>query len=183
MIVDYIDTHRDEFGVEPICRQLQIAPSTYYAHLAKRREPSLRSQRVQRDEVLSVAIQRVFDENQQVYGARKVWKQMLREEISVARCTVERLMGGLGLAGAVRGKRVRTTISNKAAPCPLDRVNRDFKASAPNRLWVSDFTYVATWSGVRHRSRTDGDRCLTLRGFRYRRIRTAHCGLARLPER
>ena len=126
---------------------MQIAPSTYYEDLAKRRDPSLRCQRAQRDEVLSVAIRRVFDENLQVYGARKVWKQMLREQISTARCTVERLMRRLGLAGAVRGKGVRTTISNRAQPCPLDKVNRQFHADRPNQLWVADFTYVSTLQG------------------------------------
>lgn len=129
---------------------MQIAPSTYYEHLAKRRDPSLRSQRVKRDEELSVAIRRVFDESDQNYGARKVWKQLLREQTKAARCTVERLMGQLGLCGVVRGKGVRTTISNKAQPCPQDKVNRQFHADRPNQLWVADFTYVSTWQGFVH---------------------------------
>ena len=146
-MIAFIDDHREAYGVEPICRVLPIAPSTYYDHVAKRRDPARRSTRAQRDTVLKVEVQRVFEENFRVYGVRKVWRQLRREGFEVARCTVARLMRALGLQGAIRGKLVRTTVSNKTAPCPLDRVNRQFRAAVPNRLWVSDFTYVATWAG------------------------------------
>jgi len=133
------------FGVESICQVLQMAPSCYWRHAARRRRPELRS--AQRDQALAADIQRVWHANWQVYGADKVWLQMNREGIRVARCTVERLMRRLGLQGARRGKSVRTTTPDAAAPCPLDRVNRQFKAQRPNPLWVSDFTYVSTWQG------------------------------------
>ena len=126
---------------------LQIAPSGYWRHAAQQRNPALRCQRVQRDGALAPQIERVWHANMQVYGADKVWKQLNREGISIARCTVERLMKRLGLQGVRRGKVVRTTISDGKAPCPLDRVNRVFKADRPNQLWVSDFTYVSTWQG------------------------------------
>jgi transposase InsO family protein len=143
----FIDDHREAYGVEPICRVLPIAPSTYREHVARRRDPEKLSARAKRDAVLKVEVRRVFEDNFRVYGVRKVWRQLRREGFAVARCTVARLMRELGLQGAIRGKPVRTTVSDKAAPCPLDRVNRDFQAPAPNRLWVSDFTYVATWAG------------------------------------
>ena len=143
----YIDRHRDDYGVEPICRVLQMAPSCYWRHAARQRNPQLRSERAQRDEGLKADIQRVWHANWQVYGADKVWLQMNREGIPVARCTVERLMRAMGLQGARRGKTVRTTTPDTSAPCPLDHVNRQFKASRPNELWVSDFTYVSTWQG------------------------------------
>src|SRR6185437_7949199 len=143
----FIDDCRGAYGVEPICRVLKIAPSTYHAHDARRRRPDTAPPRVQRDAALRVEIRRVFDENFQVYGVRKVWRQLVREGEDVARCTVARLMRGMGLHGVIRGRRVKTTISDKAAPCPLDRVNRQFRAPRPNVLWVSDFTYVATWAG------------------------------------
>ena len=143
----FVDEHRDAFGVEPICRQLQIAPSGYRRYVALRRNPEQRSQRVRRDEVLVPEIERVWQANLQVYGADKVWRQLNREGVVVARCTVERLMRRQGLRGVMRGKVVRTTISDSKAPCPLDRVNRQFKAERPNQLWVSDFTYVSTWQG------------------------------------
>lgn len=146
----FIDEHRDAYGVEPICRVLPIAPSSYYTQAAYRNDPSLRPARAIRDEVLCVEIRRVFDENKQAYGIKKVWKQLLREGVDVARCTVARLMKRLGLSGVVRGKPVKTTISDKAQPCPLDRVNRQFQAERPNQLWVSDFTYVSTWQGFVH---------------------------------
>ena len=146
-MIAFIDDHRGAYGVEPICKELPIAPSTYHAHAARRADPSKAPPRVRRDAALRGEIRRVWEENFRVYGVRKVWRQLGREGISVARCTVVRLMRQMGLQGIVRGKSVRTTISNKAAPCPLDRVNRDFKAPAPNRLWVSDFTYVASWAG------------------------------------
>jgi transposase InsO family protein len=143
----FVDEHRDAFGVEPICRQLQIAPSGYRRHVALRRKPEQRSQRVRRDEVLVPEIERVWQANLQVYGADKVWRQLNREGVVVARCTVERLMRRQGLRGVMRGKVVRTTLSDSKAVCPLDRVNRQFKAERPNQLWVSDFTYVSTWQG------------------------------------
>jgi putative transposase len=146
-VIDFIDEHRAIHGVEPICRVLPIAPSTYHAHAARRADPDKLPARARRDAVLKVEIARVFEENFQVYGVRKVWRQLKREGQGVARCTVGRLMQNMGLQGVIRGKPVRTTISNKAAPCPLDHVNRQFQAPRPNALWVSDFTYVATWAG------------------------------------
>jgi len=146
-MIAFIDDHRGVYGVEPICRVLPIAPSTYHAHAARRADPGRRPARARSDAVLMVEIRRVFEENFRVYGVRKVWRQLGREGIAVARCTVSRLMRAMGLQGIVRGKAVRTTISDPAAVCPLDRVNRRFKAPRPNALWVSDFTYVATWSG------------------------------------
>ena len=146
-MIAFIDAQRNADGVEPICRVLPIAPSTYYEHVAQRRDPSRLSALRRSDLALKPEIMRVFAENFAVYGARKVWRQLKREGFDVARCTVERLMRELGLEGAIRGKPVRTTVSDKAAPCPLDRVNRRFHAPAPNMLWVSDFTYVATWAG------------------------------------
>ncbi len=126
---------------------LQIAPSAYRRHAARQRNPELRSARAKRDEMLVAHIERVWEANLGVYGADKVWKQMNRESVPVARCTVERLMRRLGLQGARRGKTLRTTVPDRSAPCPLDRVNRQFNADRPNQLWVSDFTYVSTWQG------------------------------------
>ena len=146
-MIAVIDDHREAYGVEPICKVLPIAPSTYHEHAAKRRDPARQSERAKRDEMLKGEVQRVFEENFRVYGARKVWRQLGREGIAVARCTVARLMRAMGLQGAVRGKPVRTTRSDKAVPCPLDRVNRHFQAPRPNALWLADFTSVATWSG------------------------------------
>ena len=146
-MIAFIDENRDEYGVEPICEVLPIAPSTYHAGKARERAPETAPPRVQRDEALKPEIQRVFDENFHVYGVRKVWKQLLREGFEIARCTVSRLMKALGLKDVIRGKPHRTTIQDKSAPCPLDKVNRNFKASAPDMLWVADFTYVATWTG------------------------------------
>jgi len=143
----YIDEHRSVHGVEPICKQLQIAPSAYRRHAARRRNPALRSPRARRDEQLVPDIERVWQENLGVYGADKVWRQLNREGIGVARCTVERLMRRQGLQGVRRGKRVRTTVGDETAIKPLDRVNRQFHADKPNQLWVSDFTYVSTWQG------------------------------------
>jgi transposase InsO family protein len=147
-MVTFIDAHRDQYGVEPICRELPIAPSQYYAHRARERDPTRVPARLQRDRVLVPEIQRVHAENFGVYGARKVWRQLKREAIGVARCTVERLMRLAGLQGAVRGRRWRTTRADEALERPLDRVKRQFLAARPNALWVADFTYVATWSGV-----------------------------------
>ena len=142
-----MDKHRETHGVEPICKALQIAPSGYWRHAAHQRKPELRCARAKTDDTLSPKIQQVWQSNMQVYGADKVWHQLGREGVAVARCTVERLMKRLGLQGARRGKVVRTTVPDKALPCPLDRVNRQFKADRPNQLWVSDFTYVSTWQG------------------------------------
>jgi transposase InsO family protein len=146
-MIGFIDDQRKDYGGEPICRVLPIAPSTYHEHAAQRRDPSRMSARAKQDEVLKIDVKRVFDLNFGVYGVRKVWWQLLREGFRVARCTVERLMRNMGLKGVIRGKPVRTTISDKAVPCPLDRVHRQFHAPAPNLLWLSDFTYVPTWSG------------------------------------
>ena len=143
----FIDQHRERFGVEPICTLLRVAPSAYWRHAARQRNPALLSARTRRDAFLIPHIQRVWQANFQVYGADKVWRQLQREGIQVARCTVERLMRRLGLRGVRRGKVVRTTFGDTVAPCPLDRVNRQFKADRPNQLWVSDFTYVSTWAG------------------------------------
>ena len=146
-MIAFIDDHREVHGIEPICRLLRIAPSTYHAHKFRQRNPQRRSVRAQRDEKLLPEIERVWNENFRVYGVRKVWRQLRREGFAVARCTVERLMKRLGLRGVVRGKSVRTTISDANAPCPFDHVRRQFKADRPNALWVSDFTYVSTWQG------------------------------------
>ena len=143
----FIDEHREVYGVEPICRVLPIAPTTYRLHAARLADPSLRSDRAKRDAELRPEIERVWKANYEVYGVRKVWRQLNREGIAVAKCTVARLMAEMGLAGAVRGKPVKTTISNPATPCPEDRVNRQFHAPRPDALWLSDFTYVATWAG------------------------------------
>jgi putative transposase len=143
----FIDRYRHAYGVEPICKVMQVAPSGYWRHAAQQRNPALRCARSQRDDMLSVDIERIWQANLQVYGADKVWRQLRREGANVARCTVERLMRKAGLRGVVRGKVVRTTVADTAAPCPLDRVNRQFKAQRPNQLWVSDFTYVSTWQG------------------------------------
>lgn len=144
---DFIDQHRDAYGVEPLCKVMQIAPSAYRRHAALQREPHKRCVLAVRDDVLCPEIKRVWQANMQVYGADKVWRQLAREGVTVARCTVERLMRKLGLRGAIRGKVVRTTVSDGKAPCPLDRVNRQFRVKRSNQLWVSDFTYVSTWQG------------------------------------
>lgn len=146
-MIALIDDHRAAYGVEPICRVLRIAPSTYHAHVARRADPAKASPRARRDLALMERIQRVHAANFGVYGARKVWRQLGREGTAVARCTVERLMRRMDLRGVVRGKETRTTVPDEATPCPADKVNRRFRASQPNVLWVSDFTYVATWQG------------------------------------
>ncbi|MER8734719.1 IS3 family transposase [Mesorhizobium sp. M1227] len=146
-MIAFIDDHREAHGVEPICKVLPIAPSTYHDHVAKRIDPSRLSARAKRDEALKDEVRRVFEANFRVYGVRKVWRQLQREGFDVARCTVARLMKAMGLEGIIRGKPIRTTVSDKAAPCPRDHVNRQFHAPRPNMLWVSDFTYVATWTG------------------------------------
>ncbi|MDE0874932.1 MAG: IS3 family transposase [Acidimicrobiales bacterium] len=147
VMVAYIDAHRDAFGVDPICKVLPIAPSTYYGVKAKERAPQLRCARAKRDEFLQGEIQRVWGENFCVYGVRKVWRQLNREGIGVARCTTERLMNKLDIHGVVRGRRIKTTLPAGLAERPLDLVNRDFRATRPNALWVADLTYVATWRG------------------------------------
>lgn len=144
----FIDEFRTEFGVEPICRVLPIAPSTYYARQAVDADPARASARAQRDAGLRARIREIWTDNRGLYGARKVWHALRRDGVAVARCTVERLMRDMGLTGAVRGKKIVTTNPDAAQPCPEDKVNRAFKAARPNRLWVSDFTYVPTWSGT-----------------------------------
>jgi transposase InsO family protein len=145
--VRFIDEHRACYGVEPICSVLPIAPSSYYEHKARERDPSRLPERAQRDRALREEIQRVYHESFNLYGVRKVWRQLGREGIQVARCTVARLMREMGLYGAVRGRRFRTTVADESAARPLDLVDRDFSATRPNQLWVSDLTYVATWRG------------------------------------
>ena len=146
-MIAFIDAHREGYGVEPICEQLPIAPSTYYEHKARQTDPQRLPPRVRRDRALVPEIRRVHEENFGVYGARKVWRQLHREAFVVARCTVERLMRSLGLQGVVRGRKCCTTIAADSAERPLDHVKRQFQASRPNELWVADFTYVATWGG------------------------------------
>ncbi|EER1711600.1 IS3 family transposase [Escherichia coli] len=145
-LMPLLDKLREQYGVGPVCSELHIAPSTYYHCQQQRHHPDKRSARAQRDDWLKKEIQRVYDENHQVYGVRKVWRQLLREGIRVARCTVARLMVVMGLAGVLRGKKVRTTVSRKAVAAG-DRVNRHFVAERPDQLWVADFTYVSTWQG------------------------------------
>ncbi|WP_423220812.1 IS3 family transposase [Enterobacter ludwigii] len=145
-IAPLVDALRAEHGVGPVCHELDIAPSTYYRQQYLSRHPEKRSQREQRDDLLKTEIQRVYDENHSVYGIRKVWRQLLRDNISVARCTVTRLMKSMGLAGVRRGKKVRTTVSRKETAAG-DRVNRQFVAERPDQLWVADFNYVSTWQG------------------------------------
>jgi transposase InsO family protein len=147
-MIAFVDEQRDAHGVEPVCKQLPIAVSTYYEHRIRQADPDREPDRVKRDRWLKVEIQRVWDENQQVYGAEKVWRQMHREAIEVARCTVERLMKVLAIQGVTRGgAKCWTTVSDDTLARPADRVNRQFVANRPNQLWVADITYVATWSG------------------------------------
>ena len=143
----FIDEHRWAYGVEPICRVLPIAPSTYWEHAARQADPARRPERDRRDAALCDQVERVHAENLSVYGARKVWLLLGREGYGVARCTVRRLMKRIGLQGAIGGKKVTTTIRSLALPCPVDRVNRNFRADRPNALWLSDFTYVSTSAG------------------------------------
>lgn len=146
-MVSFIEAHRAEYGVEPICAQLPIAPSTYYEHRARVADAQRLPARAKRDNALMAEIWRVWEENFRVYGAKKVWRQLRREGFLVARCTVERLMGVLGLQGAVRGKSCRTTVPDEAVDRPADLVNRQFTAERPDQLWVADITYVAAWTG------------------------------------
>ncbi len=173
-MIAFIDDHRGDYGVEPICKVLPIAPSTYHDHVAKRLDPSRLSARAKRDEAMKVEVHRVFEENFRVYGVRKVWHQLQREGFDVARCTVARLMRRMGLEGAIRGRKIRTTLGDKAAPCPLDRVNRQFRAPAPNMLWVSDFTYVSTWTGFVYVAFVIDTFARRIVGWRV--SRTAHAG-------
>jgi transposase InsO family protein len=146
-MVSFIDEYRGDHGVEPICKHLPIAPSTYYRFKDHQRHPSKRSRRSRRDEHLSSRIRSFWEENHRVYGVRKVWRGLSRSEAGLARCTVERLMRKQGICGVIRGRRPRTTIPGPASERPLDLVKRDFRATAPNQLWVADFTYVPTWVG------------------------------------
>jgi putative transposase len=173
-MIAFIDEHRVADGVEPICKLLPIAPSTYHRHAARRTDPGRLPARARRDTALMVEIRRVFEENFRVYGVRKVWRQLAREGIVAARCTIARLMRTMGLQGAVRGRKVRTTIPDPAAACPLDRVNRQFKAPRPNTLWVSDFTYVATWAGFVYVAFVVDAYARRIVGWRV--SRTAHAG-------
>ena len=173
-MIAFIDDHRHTYGVEPICRVLPIAPSTYHAHAARRADPDRLPARAKSDAALMVEIRRVFEANFCVYGVRKVWRQLGREGFAVARCTVARLMRTVGLQGAVRGGKVRTTIPDPAVACPLDRVNRRFKVLRPNALWVSDFTYVATWSGFVYVAFVIDAYARRIVGWRV--SRTAHAG-------
>jgi len=146
-MVRFIDENRDDYGVEPICAQVPIAPSTYYEHKARQADPTRLPARAQRDAWLVDQIRRVWEDNFQLYGVRKVWRQLRREGVTVARCTVARLMRQMGLQGAVRGRRFKTTIGDASSPRPADLVERNFTVSRPNTLWVADLTYVATWAG------------------------------------
>lgn len=146
-MVSFIDEYRDVHGVEPICKELPIAPSTYYAYKAQQADPERRSKRARRDDELKEHILRIWEDSFRVYGVRKVWRQLQREGVEVARCTVERLMRELGLRGVSRGAYCRTTRPAPASACPADLVQRHFRADRPNRLWVADFTYVSTWVG------------------------------------
>jgi putative transposase len=173
-MIAFIDNHRGAYGVEPICKVLPIAPSTYHARAARRADPARLPPRARRDLVLAAEIRRVFEANFHVYGVRKIWRQLGREGVCAARCTVVRLMRQMGLQGAVRGREVRTTVSNPAAPCPLDRVNRQFRAPRPNALWLSDFTYVATWQGFVYVAFVIDAYARRIVGWRVKR--TAHAG-------
>ena len=175
-MISFIDEHRSVLGVEPICRLLPIAPSTYYEVVAKRTDVGRLSARERNDIAMKVEIRRVFNENFQVYGVRKVWRQLQREGFDIARCTVARLMRMMGLQGIIRGNPIKTTVSDKSAPCPLDRVNRHFKAPAPNMLWLSDFTYVATWQGFVYVAFVIDAFARRIVGWRA--SRTAHAGFA-----
>lgn len=147
-MMDFIEESREAFGVEPICKALQFAPSTYYDRRAIVRDPERSSRRAKSDAAMSLRIDGAWEDNRKLYGARKIWHILRRDGQDVARCTVERLMRALGIRGVVRGKRVVTTNPDTSLPCPDDKVNRLFKADRPNKLWVSDFTYVPTWSGT-----------------------------------
>ncbi len=146
-MVTFIDSNKAKYGIEPICRQIQIVPSSYYEHKRCERDPNRLPDRIRRDMKLELEIQRVWENNFRVYGARKIWRQLIREGTRVARCTVERLMKKLGIQGIKRGKKCWTTISDDSLYRPADKVNRQFTAIRPNQLWVADITFVATWTG------------------------------------
>ena len=174
----FIEEHRGQFGVEPMCKMLQIAPSTYYERCAVARDPERASPRAKSDADLCIKIDAAWQDNRKLYGARKIWHVLRREGEDVARCTVERLMRVLGIKGVLRDKKIVTTTPDTSQPCPDDKVNRLFMADRPNKLWVSDFTYVQTWSGtvsfgavlepVAHWPLTLRDRCVC----------ASHCWLA-----
>jgi putative transposase len=172
-MIAFIDDNRAAHGVEPICRVLPIAPSTYHARVAQRTDPAKASMRARRDARLISEIRRIFEANFGVYGVRKIWRQLRREGVSVARCTVARLMRQMSLRGVVRGKETRTTIPSKAL-CPADRVNRQFRAARPNLLWLADFTYVATWQGFVYVAFVTDAFARRIVGWRV--SRTAHAG-------
>ena len=173
-MIAFIDDHREVHGIEPICRVLPIAPSTCHVHAARQADPAKLSPRAKSDAVLMIEIRRVFEANFCVHGVRQVWRQLGREGIDIARCTVARLMRIMGLGGVVRGRKVRTTVPDPSMACPLDRVNRQFKAPRPNAPWVSDFTYVATWSGFVHVAFVIDVFARRIVGWRV--SRTAHAG-------
>ena len=173
-MIAFIHDHKSMHGVEPICKVLPIAPSTYFDHRAKQADPAKLSARVRRDAALRPTISRVFERNHKIYGARKVWLQMKREGVSIARYMVERLMRSMGLHGVIRGKTVRTTVPDKARPCPLDHVNRQFHAPRPNAFWVSDFTYVSTWAGFAYVAFVIDTYARRIAGWRA--SRSAHAG-------
>jgi transposase InsO family protein len=145
--VGFVDEYKEAYGVEPICDHIQIAPSTYYEAKRREREPERLPEREKRDRVLEIEIRRIWDENLRVYGARKIWKALGREGTRAARCTVERLMKGMGIQGIRRGAKCWTTVADELLERPVDKVNRQFIALEPNKLWVADITFVATWSG------------------------------------
>lgn len=147
-MIRFIDAYKAQFGVEPICRFLQMAPSTYHRHKQLEREPDRRSPRAKNDEALEVKITEIWEDSFRNYGVRKIWHQLLKDDVPVARCTVERLMKRLGIEGVRRGKKYKTTVPDDKAFCPLDLVNREFKSERPNQLWVADITYVSTWAGM-----------------------------------
>jgi putative transposase len=180
-MIAFIDEHRANHGVEPICRVLPIAPSTYHAHAARRADPGKLPARAHRDAALQIEIGRVYEDNFRVYGVRKVWRQLLRGRDRGRPLHRGALMRTMGLQGVVRGKTIRTTISNAAARCPLDRVNRQFRAPRPDALWVSDFTYVATWAGFVYVAFVIDAFARRIVGWRV--SRTAHAGfVADLPQ-
>jgi len=146
-MMSFIDVHCEDLGIEPICRELAIAPSSYHEHATRLADPAKRSARARRDDDMCEQIRRVHEASFGLYGSRKVWHQLRREGLDIAKCTVERLMHSMRLAGIRRGKKTITTVSNPKAPCPLDKVNREFRVDRPNALWVVDFTYVHTWAG------------------------------------
>jgi putative transposase len=177
-----MEAHLESYGIEPMCRVLRIAPSTWHAHVRCKADPDLRSTQATEEERLSVEIIRVHKKNFGVYGARKVWLQLNREGFKVGRDRVARLMALLGLEGLVRGKAVRTTTPDKAAACPFDLVNRQFHAPAPNMLWVSDITYVSTWAGLVYVAFVIDVFARRLVGWRVRRTQTASFVLDALEQ-